>query len=175
GGDHLRGVAGPESGAAPVLHAAGRVHAAAAAGKAGSVPRRVREAGREGSAQLHRASGGEGRAAGEDRPRVRRHRSGHPAHQRYPQLQADQAGPDAGDPDGGRVARDARRFAAPPGPPPAAKRAPGTLYTVKAGDTLWTIAAKFSTTVDKLRRLNGLSGRRARALQVGQTIAVRES
>jgi len=65
--------------------------------------------------------------------------------------------------------------AAPPDPAPAAKRAPGTLYTVKAGDTLWTIAAKFSTTVDKLRRLNGLSGRRARALQVGQTIAVRES
>ena len=60
-------------------------------------------------------------------------------------------------------------------PAPAAKRVPGTLYTVKAGDTLWTIAAKFSTTVDKLRKLNGLSGRRARALQVGQTIAVRES
>ena len=58
---------------------------------------------------------------------------------------------------------------------PAAKRAQGTLYTVKSGDTLWTIAAKFSTTVDKLRKLNGLSGRRARALQVGQTIAVRET
>ena len=65
--------------------------------------------------------------------------------------------------------------AAPPDPAPAAKRVSGTLYTVKAGDTLWTIAAKFSTTVDKLRKLNGLSGRRARALQVGQTIAVRES
>jgi len=58
---------------------------------------------------------------------------------------------------------------------PAAKRLSGTLYTVKPGDTLWTIAAKFSTTVDKLRKLNGLSGRRARALQVGQTIAVRET
>jgi membrane-bound lytic murein transglycosylase D len=55
-----------------------------------------------------------------------------------------------------------------------AKRS-GTLYTVKPGDTLWTIAAKFSTTVDKLRKLNGLTGRRARALQVGQTIAVRET
>ena len=65
--------------------------------------------------------------------------------------------------------------AAPPDPAPAAKRVPGTLYTVKAGDTLWTIAAKFSTTVDKLRKLNGLTGRRARALQVGQTIAVRET
>ncbi len=48
-------------------------------------------------------------------------------------------------------------------------------YIVQAGDSLWTIAAKFSTTVDKLKRLNGLNGRRARSLQVGQTIAVRES
>ena len=58
---------------------------------------------------------------------------------------------------------------------PAPKRLTGTLYTVKPGDTLWTIAAKFSTTVDKLRKLNGLTGRSARSLQVGQTIAVRET
>ena len=56
--------------------------------------------------------------------------------------------------------------------PVAAK--PGE-YVVQAGDSLWTIAAKFSTTVDKLKRLNGLTGRRARSLQVGQTIAVRDS
>lgn len=51
----------------------------------------------------------------------------------------------------------------------------GALYTVRPGDSLWTIAARFSTTVEKLRRLNNLTGKRARALQVGQTIAVRES
>jgi membrane-bound lytic murein transglycosylase D len=55
--------------------------------------------------------------------------------------------------------------------PPAA----GTFYKVRPGDTLWNIAEKFSTTVEKLRRLNGLTGHRARALQAGQTIAVRDS
>jgi membrane-bound lytic murein transglycosylase D len=57
-----------------------------------------------------------------------------------------------------------------PGPQPS-----GTLYTVRPGDTLWRIAAKFSTTVDKLCKLNGLTPRQARALQVGQTLAVRET
>src|SRR5712671_2332286 len=58
---------------------------------------------------------------------------------------------------------------------PGPQRASGTLYTVRPGDTLWRIAAKFSTTVDKLCKLNGLTPRQARALQVGQTLAVRET
>jgi membrane-bound lytic murein transglycosylase D len=48
-------------------------------------------------------------------------------------------------------------------------------YVVKAGDTLWTIAQKFSTTVDRLKRLNNLTGRRARELQVGQRLAVKDT
>src|SRR5438874_1883115 len=58
---------------------------------------------------------------------------------------------------------------------PASQRRSGTLYTVRPGDTLWRIAAKFSTTVDKLCKLNGLTPRQARALQVGQTLAIRET
>ena len=48
------------------------------------------------------------------------------------------------------------------------------VYVVKPGDTLWGIAAKFATTVDRIKRLNGLSGRRAHGLQAGQRLAVPE-
>ena len=48
-------------------------------------------------------------------------------------------------------------------------------YVVRAGDTLWSIASKFSTTVDRLKRLNNLTGRRARDLQVGQRLAVKDT
>src|SRR5438132_6259716 len=48
-------------------------------------------------------------------------------------------------------------------------------YVVRPGDSLWTIAAKFSTTVERLKRLNGLTGRRARELQVGQRITVKDT
>ncbi|HEY2030222.1 MAG TPA: LysM peptidoglycan-binding domain-containing protein [Myxococcales bacterium] len=47
-------------------------------------------------------------------------------------------------------------------------------YVVRPGDSLWTIASKFATTVDKLKRLNGMTGRGAKLL-VGQTLAVHES
>ena len=60
--------------------------------------------------------------------------------------------------------------AARPGTPVAAGQ-----YRVRPGDSLWTIAARFSTTVDRLKRINGLTGRRAHALQVGQTIAVKSN
>jgi membrane-bound lytic murein transglycosylase D len=48
------------------------------------------------------------------------------------------------------------------------------VYVVKPGDTLWGIAAKFSTTVGRIKRLNGMSGRRARGLQAGQRLSVPE-
>jgi len=48
-------------------------------------------------------------------------------------------------------------------------------YVVRAGDTLWSIASKFSTTVERLKRLNNLTGRRARDLQVGQRLAVKDT
>lgn len=43
-------------------------------------------------------------------------------------------------------------------------------YTVASGDSLWTIARKFNTTVDKLRRLNNL---KSDDLNVGQKLKVR--
>jgi Tfp pilus assembly protein FimV len=55
-----------------------------------------------------------------------------------------------------------------------ARHVPEGVYVVQQGDTLWSIAAKFGTTVDRLKRLNGLHGRRARALHIGQEIAVKE-
>jgi membrane-bound lytic murein transglycosylase D len=58
--------------------------------------------------------------------------------------------------------------------PARAAVADGSSYVVKPGDSLWNIAAKFSTTVDKLKRLNNLTSGRAKALQVGQTIAIRD-
>ncbi|MFL5443941.1 MAG: LysM peptidoglycan-binding domain-containing protein [Myxococcales bacterium] len=48
------------------------------------------------------------------------------------------------------------------------------VYVVKRGDTLWSIAAKFSTTVDRIKRLNGMAGRGGRGLQAGQRLSVPE-
>jgi membrane-bound lytic murein transglycosylase D len=53
----------------------------------------------------------------------------------------------------------------------AQSHAAGRSYVVKPGDSLWTIAGKLGISVDELRRINRLSGRSGRPLQVGQRIA----
>lgn len=48
----------------------------------------------------------------------------------------------------------------------------GSTYTVKSGDSLWSIANRYNTTVDNLKALNGLSGN---SLSVGQILRVPSS
>lgn len=45
----------------------------------------------------------------------------------------------------------------------------GNTYTVKSGDSLWTIARRYDTTVDTLKQLNGLSNNN---LTIGQILKV---
>lgn len=56
-----------------------------------------------------------------------------------------------------------------PGTPPATS--PGNVinYTVRSGDTLWLLANRYGTTVDAIKRLNGLTGD---ALQIGQVLRI---
>ncbi|MDE7199893.1 MAG: LysM peptidoglycan-binding domain-containing protein, partial [Lachnospiraceae bacterium] len=42
-------------------------------------------------------------------------------------------------------------------------------FTVRSGDTLWLLANRFGTTVDDIRRLNGLTGDN---LQIGQVLRI---
>ena len=42
-------------------------------------------------------------------------------------------------------------------------------YTVKSGDSLWSIAKKFNTTVDELKSLNNL---KSNLLSIGETLAI---
>jgi membrane-bound lytic murein transglycosylase D len=53
---------------------------------------------------------------------------------------------------------------------PAAASSGPTTYTVRGGDSLWRIASRYGTTVDQLRRDNGISGSR---LSPGQSLVVR--
>ena len=46
-------------------------------------------------------------------------------------------------------------------------------YVVHDGDTLWGIAQRFKVSVDDLKRKNGLEGRRAKSLRIGDVIDVR--
>jgi len=47
-----------------------------------------------------------------------------------------------------------------------------TIYTVVKGDSLWSIAKKFNTTVDKIKKLNNLS---SNLLQIGQKLIISDS
>ena len=61
-----------------------------------------------------------------------------------------------------------------PNPTPDPNPAPGTggssfAYTVKSGDTLWLLANRFGTSVDAIKRLNGLT---SDVLQIGQILQI---
>ena len=61
-----------------------------------------------------------------------------------------------------------------PAPGPSPDPSPGTgsgyfNYTVRSGDTLWLLANRYGTTVDAIRRLNGLTSDN---LQIGQTLKI---
>lgn len=61
-----------------------------------------------------------------------------------------------------------------PSPNPTPDPTPGTgggsfAYTVRSGDTLWLLANRFGTTVDAIKRLNGLTSDN---LQIGQVLQI---
>ena len=57
-------------------------------------------------------------------------------------------------------------------PPGSSNGGTGSTYTVQKGDTLYSIARKFNTSVDELKRLNNLN---SNTLYVGQELIVKET
>ena len=57
-----------------------------------------------------------------------------------------------------------------PGPDPTPDAGGSSFaYTVRAGDTLWLLANRYGTTVDAIKRLNGLT---SNDLQIGQVLRI---
>lgn len=56
-----------------------------------------------------------------------------------------------------------------PGTPPTSDLGNIINYTVKSGDTLWLLANRYGTTVDAIKRLNGLT---SNILQIGQVLRI---
>lgn len=56
-----------------------------------------------------------------------------------------------------------------PNPDPAPDAGGSFLYTVRSGDTLWLLSRRFGTTVDAIKRLNGLTSDN---LQIGQVLRI---
>lgn len=52
---------------------------------------------------------------------------------------------------------------------PVSQVSPYFEYTVKSGDTLWILARRFGTTVDEIRKLNGLT---SDLLNIGQVLRI---
>ena len=53
--------------------------------------------------------------------------------------------------------------------PVSSNSSSGTTYTVKSGDTLYSIAKKFNTTVDSIKKLNSLTSNN---LSVGKVLKI---
>lgn len=58
-----------------------------------------------------------------------------------------------------------------PGTPPPPPPATATTYTVKSGDTLYSIASRYKTTVSRLVQVNNISN--PNVLSVGQKLTIR--
>ena len=52
---------------------------------------------------------------------------------------------------------------------PSSQAEPYLEYTVQAGDTLWLLSRRYGTTVDAIKKLNGLSGD---VINIGQILKI---